>query len=193
MVKALEAKQKAVRPVTAERLLRAAMHYLGRFESNRKRLEEVLERKVQRWSGHRDVAAFAPLIGETVERCVALDLVDDARFARMRAQALLRRGKAPRLVAQDLTARGIARPLVSDVLAEFEIKDEKAALAVLARRRRLGLYRGERQAQKQALDPRKWRDKEIAAMVRGGHSFSMAAEFLALESEAALEEWLSDT
>lgn len=193
MGKAPKAKQNPVRPVTTERLLRAAMHYLGRFESNQKRLQEVLERKVQRWTGERDLHPFEAVIQETVERCVALDLVDDARFAQMRARALLRRGKASRVVKQDLAARGIDRALITEVLADFEAKDEKEALIILARRRRVGLYREARQMEKQALDPRKWRDKEIATLVRGGHSFSMAAEFLALEDAADLEGWLHET
>lgn len=192
MGKVPEAKQKTERPVTQDRLFNAAVFYLGRYESTQTRLTQVLKRKVQRWTGENDVSSFEPMVAGVVERCVRLDLVDDARFARMRSAALSRRGKAARTIAQDLKARGIAADVIETVLSDFGQSEDKAAIVSLAKRRRLGMFRSQRQADKRAADPRKWHDKELGILLRAGHSYPSAAQFLACSEDADLLDWLDD-
>lgn len=172
--------------------MNAAMHYLGRFESNQQRLQEVLERKVQRWTGVMDTSGSDAIIKDTIKRCASLDLVNDGRFAAMRAQLLMRRGKAVRHIVQDLRARGIAQTDIDQAVAAFGQHDAKDAIITLAKRRRLGLFRNERAQERSLADPRKWRDKELGALMRAGHSYHLSAAFLGLDDELALEEWLED-
>ena len=66
----------------------------------------------------------------TLER---IGYVDDARFARSRAELLAERGSGDALIRHDLERRGIAAELVDAALAELEPEPERAAWIVRRR------------------------------------------------------------
>ncbi|HXF97125.1 MAG TPA: RecX family transcriptional regulator [Gaiellaceae bacterium] len=70
---------------------------------------------------------------ETVEALVRTGLLDDARFAAARAQALAARGAGDALIRHDLAAAGVAPELVEEALAALEGEEERAR-ALVARR-----------------------------------------------------------
>lgn len=79
----------------------------------------------------------AAAVSAAVERCRELGYLDDARFARERAGALLRSGRAagPRLL-QDLQRRGIGRELAAEAAAEAGREVDSAELLRRLRARR---------------------------------------------------------
>jgi SOS response regulatory protein OraA/RecX len=68
-----------------------------------------------------DRANVAPAArAETIERLTEAGAVDDARFARSRAQVLADRGAADSLVRHDLETRGIAAEAVEAAIESIE-------------------------------------------------------------------------
>lgn len=172
--------------------MNAATYYLGRFEATQMRLTRVLEQKARRWSMQQDIAEFEPLIADTVVKCVRLELVDDARFGALRKAQLLRKGKAPRIIGQDLKHKGLDAPLADALTSAIGMKEERQAAALLAKRRRLGPYRGLREASAFEADPQKQRDKEIAVFARAGHSYNNASAVVSCADIDRLEEWVEE-
>lgn len=177
--------------VTAAYLERAALHYLGRFNSSEKNLADVLERKVRRRNENHAPATEEQKawISDVVAKCVGYDYVDDSRYAAQRAELLLRRGKPVRMIKQDLRHKGISADILSEVLAvlegeEPETVDRKAAAAYI-KRRRFGSFRrviladSDQQAVK--------RKKELAAMARAGFAYNLANEMLNLTMDDIID------
>jgi regulatory protein len=149
------------------------MTYVGRFATTRAKLARYLSGKVRErgWDGAQD-----PDYGAIVERCAKNGFVDDAAFALSKARALSGRGYGKARVVQTLRAAGVgdeesrpARALADDEAVEAALR--------LARRKRIGPY---------AAGPmeREARERALAAMIRGGHSFGLAKAIVALEPGA---------
>jgi len=94
-----------------EPALRDALRLLSMRARTRRELQQALQRK-----GHPGAAVTAAL-----ERVQALGYLDDARYARARAESLLRDGKlGPQGVGQHLRARGIPDEVVRSALEGAE-------------------------------------------------------------------------
>jgi regulatory protein len=165
-------------PLSDAKLEELALAYVARFATTRAKLEAYLVRKLRErgWSGDRppDPAALAHRFAEA-------GYVDDAAFARMKSDSLLRRGYGSRRVGEALRAAGVAQPLREDV-APVEAQARQAALA-LARRRRFGPW-GD------PLPDRPRREKQIAAMLRAGHTLDNARQIVEASDQAAAEAWV---
>ncbi len=156
------------RPVTLAYLERAALYYLERYASSSGNLRRVLLRKVDRRCRERGEEATAEttaLVDEVVRKAVSGGYLDDRSYAAGRVAALRRRGGSARGIAAKLQAKGVDRDLIETALAA-EDTDETAAALALARRRRLGPFR--------TRDRAAHRDRDLAAMARGGFSFDVA-------------------
>jgi regulatory protein len=155
------------RPVTPAYLERAAMAYLERYASSSENLRRVLRRKVHRRCRERgeDPAAFEAAIDEVVAKTQRAGLIDDARYAEARIASLRRRGGSTRAIRAKLAAKGVGADTLAAALQPEE-GDEEAAARALARRRRLGPYRGR--------DRAAFRDKDLAALARAGFGFEIA-------------------
>jgi regulatory protein len=172
------------RPVTAEYLERAALHYLERYGASAEMLRRVLARRVEtrcRLRGE-DPEPLRALVEPVVARAVSAGLVDDAAFARARARTLRRRGGSARRIGAALAAKGIDRETIA---ASLDRADEEAdggdpgaaelaAARALARRRRLGPHRRD--------DPAPHRERDLAVLARAGFAYAVARA--ALEPEA---------
>lgn len=173
--------RKPPRPLDAARLEEMALAYVARFATSAGKLSDYLRRKLRErgWEGE-DAADTAAI----VRRFVELGYVDDAGFARGKAQSLLRRGYGARRIDQALGAAGIAESLREDARGS-EVERRQAAL-VMARKRRFGPFgNGER------LDPAA-REKQVAAMLRAGHPLAHAREVVNAVSTEALDEWIDE-
>jgi regulatory protein len=170
---------RAPRPLDPARLEEIALAYVARFATSAAKLHAYLARKLRErgWDSE-----SAPDPAALVERYVVLGYIDDAAYARAKSGSLLRRGYGERRVDQALYAAGIADEVRDEVRAAPE-EARRAALA-LASRRRFGPYGppGEREG----------RDKQLAAMLRAGHSFAAARAVVDAPSIAALEEWAAE-
>jgi regulatory protein len=157
-------------PLDGHKLDEMALVYVGRFATTRAKLAAYLRRKLRErgWAGEK-----APDLESIVERLAELGYVDDAAYALSKSRALTGRGYGSRRVRQSLRAAGVGE---EDSQAAHELAEGGAVEAALrfARRRRIGPF-GERSADRLA------QEKALAAMIRAGHSFTLAKAILALE------------
>lgn len=165
------------RPIDAARLNDLALGYAARFAVSAAKLAAYLRRKIRErgWAGEGE-----PPVAEIVARFVAAGYVDDAAYARARTGAMLRRGLGMRRVRAALDAAGIGEEDRSD--ATPGAADARRAALALALRRRLGPY-GPPPADRKA------REKQIAALLRGGHPLDSARFLVDATSIEAAEQW----
>lgn len=183
-------KARAVRPPTAARLEKSALHHLGRFAATRAELTRVLQRRVQR-------AIRAELIGRddatrmvsaTVEKIAAAGYLDDTAVARAKAGSMRRAGRSRRMIAQKLSTKGISRDGAEEALAATDGADENAELraaAMLAARRKLGPYRAGKRDDTTLK-------RDLATLARGGYSYAVARTVATACSPETLAAILGD-
>ncbi|OJW67227.1 MAG: hypothetical protein BGO57_11305 [Sphingomonadales bacterium 63-6] len=169
--------KKPPKPLDRARLEELALAYVARFATSAAKLENYLARKLRErgWDGEGE-----PDIPALVSRYAGLGYVDDASYARAKAGGLLRRGYGPRRVNQALNAAGISQEIREGLRAGAG--EQRRAVLALARKRRFGPF---------AAVPvdRAMREKQIAAMLRAGHSLDNIRELVNALSPEAAEEW----
>jgi regulatory protein len=185
------AADRASRPLTAERLRNIAEHYVGQRESSAAMLREVLERRLRRHlrtldpdAAAEDEARVRPLIEAEIRRLEEAGLVQDARYAEMKARAGFARGRGMRRILRDLGQKGVegdtAKGAVLDAAREFidapsEAEEpgevlraaETEAADTFARKKRFGPYRSGALPEDSAGRAKVWR-REAGAMARAG-------------------------
>ncbi|MWV28969.1 regulatory protein RecX [Aurantiacibacter rhizosphaerae] len=169
------------KPLDAERFEEMALAYVARFATSAAKLERYLQRKLRERGWQEGVEE--PDIPAMVNRYVERGYVDDAVYARAKAGDLLRRGYGGRRVKQALGEAGIGESVADDVApAEHTAR---TAAAHLARKRRFGPF---------AVDPtdREKREKQIAAMLRAGHTFDHVRAVLDANDENSVIEWVEE-
>lgn len=154
-----------------------ALAYVARFATTRAKLEAYLARKLRErgWAGEGE-----PQVAALLERFTVAGYVDDAAWARARSGSLLRRGYGARRVTEALGAAGIGEDLRKS-LRPGEGALRRAALA-MARKRCFGPFGA-------APPDRARREKQLAAMLRAGHSLDSARELVDAPSVEAAEDW----
>jgi regulatory protein len=164
-------------PLDGAKLYEIALSYVARHATTRAKLEAYLFRKLRErgWEGEGEAPVSA-----IAARFVKDGYIDDAAYARGKATSLLRRGYGARRVGQALHAAGVGEEVRENALPG-EGRQREAALA-LARKRGFGPFGAERP------DPAR-RQKQLAAMVRAGHSFDQARMLVDAPDAAAAEEW----
>ena len=180
-----------VKPLTAARIRNIAEHYVGQRESSAQMLRDVLQRRLLRrlWSIEPEAAAeeravAQPLIEAEVARLERAGVIQDARFAEMKARAALYAGRGARRILQDLARKGVegetarhallgaARDITEASEAEADGAEllraaEIEAAEIFARKRRFGPYRAEPMPEEWSERSRIWR-REASALARAG-------------------------
>ncbi len=163
-------------------LLKSAGHYLERFAASKEMLRRVLMRRVDR-AVRAELIEREPgaeLVDKVVAKVVSAGLIDDQSYADSRARTLLRRGRAPRAIAQDLRARGLDDDRVSagidSLTEEGDAGLELRAALRHAERRRLGPF-GTIPAEPDAA--RAKRHKDMGNFARSGFGSAVAQKILA--------------
>lgn len=193
----------AAKPLTGQRIRNIAEHYIGQRESSARMLRNTLERRLQRRLRELDPDAAAeeqatalPLIEAEIQRLQAAGLIDDARYAEMKARSGLGSGRGARRILRDLGQKGIESTAARDALLEAarevvgKVDDPSEALAaaelesaeVFARKRRLGPYRRDPLPEASAERSRIWR-REAGAMARAGFGVDTIRRVLDREPE----------
>uniref|UniRef100_UPI0035CB455A regulatory protein RecX n=1 Tax=uncultured Sphingomonas sp. TaxID=158754 RepID=UPI0035CB455A len=159
-------------PLDAGALERLALRYVERFATTRGRLTAYLARKIRErgWDGAPDGPAADPQA--LAEKLAELGYIDDRAFGEARAAAMGRRGLGKRRVTGALRHDGIDEADSAAIVPAVEDRAVETALA-FARRKRIGPF-----AAVQAERPE--REKHIAAMIRGGHDFSLARKIASM-------------
>jgi len=179
--------KRAPKPLSAPALEELALSYVARFATSSAKLRRYLERKL-RERGWEDIdseesSEDGPDLSALVARFVEKGYVDDAAYARMRSSDLLRRGYGGNRVRQALGQAGITEEL-REKMQPGEVQKRRAALH-LAKKRRFGPFGLEK------LAPEK-REKQIAAMLRAGHTFDHARTLIGADNETRAHEWLAE-
>ncbi|TIX49548.1 regulatory protein RecX [Alteraurantiacibacter aquimixticola] len=171
-------RKRAKKPLDAAQLRDLALSYVARYATSAAKLERYLKRKLRErgWEDEENPPDIAGLTARYSE----LGYIDDKGFARSKSAILLRRGYGARRVGQVLGQDGIA-PEIRDEVAPGEAELRHAALA-MAQKRRFGPFGV------QALDRDK-REKQVAAMLRAGHTLDFARQMVDAASVEAAEEW----
>jgi regulatory protein len=181
--------KKLARPITARYLQNAATFYLERYPSTAEGLRRVLNRRVRKAE-----MAEAPVIADVkqtidaiVAKFVAAGVIDDRAFAQTKARALHRRGSSTRLTRQKLSLAGVDADTLDEAMAGLDQEldtdprqREWQAAVALARRRRLGPFRQEAR--------KEHRDRDLAAMARGGFEYRLARKVIDATDSDALDE-----
>jgi regulatory protein len=163
------------------RVRQLALHYAARYLTSRARLTRYLERKVREaeWG-----EAEAPDIIAIVDQLAEMRYIDDDAFVRAKASALRRKGWSQSKIRWTLLSDGIGRELIDDQNI-LEEADEFATAIRFAQRKRLGpFFKGE-------LRPN-YSSRWLGALLRAGHSASVARRVLAMSAQD-MAEWLSET
>ncbi len=182
--------KRPARPITARYLQNAATFYVERYPSTAEGLRRVLSRRVRKAE-----LAEAPImdnvkqaIDAIVAKFVDAGVIDDKAFAQTKARALHRRGTSSKLTRQKLRLAGIDGDTLDQAMAGLDEeldtdprqREWKAAVA-LARRRRLGPYRPEK-------DRKDARTRDLAAMARAGFDYDLARKVIDAVSVESLDE-----
>ncbi len=179
--------RKPPRPLDAARLEELALAYVARFATSAGRLAAYCRRKLlERGHAGQEDGAAPPDVAALVARFVDKGFVDDAGFARAKADGLLRRGYGARRVGEALRADGIAEPLREQ--ASPGEPERREAAAAYARRRRFGPFARE----PLAAGDRPAREKQLAALLRAGHDSGHARHVLAAASPGELDDWIAE-
>ena len=154
--------RRPVPPLDRSGLEKLALRYVERFATTRGRLTDYLRRKIRErgWDGEpADPAGIA-------ERFAALGYIDDRAYGEAKASAMARRGLGARRVAGALHHDGVTGEDAEAIAPGVEERALDAVLA-FARRRRIGPFAEE-------VADRALREKQIGAMLRAGHSPTLA-------------------
>jgi regulatory protein len=194
------------KPLTEARIRNIAEHYVGQRESSAQMLRQVLERRLMRRlrtldpeAAQEERATVLPLIEAEVARLEAAGVIEDARYAEMKARSALSSGRGARRILRDLGQKGVAGPAAQEALlgAAREVAgvfDEGAeptevlkaaeveAAEVFARKRRLGPHRAGPLPEAWAERSKVWR-REAAAMARAGFGVETIRRVLDREPE----------
>ncbi len=182
--------RKTARPITPKYLQNAATFYLERYPTTAEGLRRVLQRRVKRAEMLEApiVADVERVIAEIVAKFVDAGVIDDKAFAQTKARSLHRRGTSNRLTRQKLKMSGIDGDTLDKAMDALDLelhtdprqREWKAAVA-LARRRKLGPFR----SQKERKDKR---NRDLAAMARGGFDYDLARKVIDAADADALDE-----
>lgn len=153
-------------PLDGPGLERLALRYVERFATTRARLADYLDRKIRT----RGFDGPAPDTGALAQRLADAGYIDDRAFGEARARAMARRGLGARRVAGALHHAGLS---VDDSEAIAPAIADRAVDAALtyARKRRIGPFAN------QPAD-RPLREKQIGAMIRAGHDFTLSRKIV---------------
>ena len=153
--------------ITLSYLENAAVHYLERFASSSANLRRVLLRRILRsqahWDGQPEDAV--DMMEAVIAKLTRLGYLDDARYALAKAGWLRAKGGSSRKVRAQLAAKGLDSGLIDQAVSHVcqqDGGDELSAAWILARKRRLGPYRGSGRTE--------LRQRDLAAMGRAGFS-----------------------
>ena len=188
------ANKRIARPITAKYLQNAATFYLERYPSTAEGLRRVLNRRVRKAEMFQ-----APIMDDVqqaisviVQKFVDAGMIDDKAFAQTKARSLHRRGSSAKLTRQKLQHAGVDRETLDKAMAgldeELDLdprKRELTAAIALARRRKLGPFRIEK-------DRKDRRAKDLAAMARGGFDYQLAKKVIDAADVDTLDDLLDE-
>ncbi len=170
--------KKALKPLTKTSLESLAMFYAGRFAVSPAKLRSYLSRKIKERGLAED---FVPDLDQLTEKLSEYGIVSDIAVATMVISSQQRRGFGASRTRQQLRHKMVARDVAEISMEEQAVSPEDLAI-LYAQKKRLGPFRLADTADA------KLQQKEIGAMVRGGHAPGIAAKIVRAPSLAYVIE-----
>ncbi len=178
--------KKVVKPLDSELLRGLSLHYVGRFAVTERKLKDYLNRKIRERGWEGGVAPPSELVSDLARDMVRIGVINDSSVANMVVGQAHRKGFGERRARQMLYVKGVGTADSNQALHEEQ--DTPMVLALrFAEKRGLGPFR----RNGKPLDPKtmpKIINREVSALVRAGHSISLAARIVRATSVALLEE-----
>jgi len=183
-------KRKKAKPLDETALRDLALSYVARFATTGAKLEGYLARKLRERgvAEDHDGRLQTPDVAALVTRLIELGYVDDEAYARSKTRDLTARGYGARRVEQALWAAGVDEHTREET-APGEVETRRAAI-LIAKKRRFGPFGLPPERDEPADVARKRREKQVAAMLRAGHTFDHIVFILDASEEGDIEEWL---
>ncbi len=154
------------------RLRHSALAYLTRYAAPSAHVRRILQRRLDRAEARgAEIRAGPEDIETLLTDLVCIGLIDDRAWAEAQARGLRRRGASARAVAARLSSGGAPREEIERLLAGEGDEAELRAAWALARRRRLGPWRG-------PVERAERRQKDLAAMARAGFRLDVARQVI---------------
>jgi len=175
-------RRKDAEPLDSIWLEREAVRYVARWESSRRGVEAVLDRKVRQRCDRTGESPDEALsrVPEIVEALVDRGYVDDRRFATQLLERLRREGRSRAQIRFQLHRKGVPDSLTLELTRsadpEDELADELSAAWRMARRRALGPFC--RDPERRAAQ----RERHLAALARQGFSSEIAHRVIDAET-----------
>lgn len=179
---------------------------LAKSATPRAHLKRLLLNRIRNAArkGREAEAGINEVIDEVLDRHVALGTINDAAWAESRAKSLTRKGIASRVIGQRLRQHGIdeVAPALAAVReaareGDQDVNPDLVAACVWARRKRVGPYARESEAEPEAVGlgraalrerqdaERAAGNKTLSAMARAGFSFDICRKVLAMDRDDA--------
>jgi len=185
-------------PPDAISLREAALSYLGRYASTEVALRRVLMKRIDRWAllqpdaeaAAAVVTAARQAIQGVIAALVQAGALSDEGFAKGRARTLTRSGRSRRAVQARLLAKGVASELARSAAGD-DPGTELAAALILARRRRIGPFRGADAGAAEIDDLAATRRRELGMFARAGFARQTAEQALDMEAGEAVARILA--
>jgi regulatory protein len=178
--------RKRPRKITESYLHNAGLYYLQRYSTSAAHFRRVMTRKIDRSCAFHDDQSRAEclrLLQELVDKFSRAGLLNDRTYAEAQVSSLRRRGYGARAILSRLSAKGLARDIIQNAIAQEQKnsgQDDFQAALVFARRRRLGPYRAK--PARDVVEARKIKNRELAAFGRAGFSSEIAFRILKADS-----------
>ena len=157
------------RSVSLKRLKNKAAHYLGRYSSTERKLNQVLIKFIKRKWPEISIDDAKDEIQETVKWCREYGFVNDSGYALMKVKSCRGKGYSAKQIKLKLAQAGISS---QQALAAFsEVEDtsdtEFQAALTMARKKRIGPY-----ARTPIIDHEE-RTRQMARLARAGYSYEI--------------------
>lgn len=172
--------RRPIPPLDSGSLDRLALRYVERFATTRGKLAAYLTRKIR----ERGYDGAPPDPVAIAERFAELGYVNDRLYAESKAAAMARRGLGARRVGEALRHAGVQAEDAEAIASDIDARTGQSAID-FARRKRIGPF---------ATEPadRERIAKQVAAMVRAGHSPAIAWRIARMEPGDDAEILLDD-
>jgi regulatory protein len=183
--------KKPPKKITEKYLYNSGLAYLQRFPASTPHFRRIMGRKIDRSCNyHKDQSKedCLALLDTTVAGFERMGLLNDEAYLSGMINSLRRRGLSKQAILSKLQMKGMAQDRILEVLRTYDEDsgvdnaDLVAALR-LSRRKRLGAYRKDKEAD---------RNKELASLARAGFGFDIAQKALALSQDEA-EDLIAQT
>lgn len=180
-------RKRTPRRITESYLHNSGLYYLERFSSSSENFRKVMTRKIDKSCfAHtdQDRDKCIEMLSLTIKKFERLGLLDDKTYTVTKVNALRRKGLSARMIAIQLTAKGLDKELIQNTIYEHnklqEDDSETIAAIRLARRKKIGPFRTKEPDEKTY-------EKSLAALARAGYSYDIAQTVLNLTAEEAEE------